>query len=162
MITLADGQEWRLAEPVFRPSLSGLTEPNVDRPLDRIFENSVLNEPINLSDLFEVARNSLKANYNLTEDEIKDLLSVSPGEEAQRLGDAILDAMFVTEFAEKTFTAWVRASLLVNGLGHTEVPARDLLNVMTILVATNRTIPLSRFADACRLSDERVRLEMLL
>jgi hypothetical protein len=162
MVTLADGQAWRLAEPVFRPRLTGLTEPDVDRPLDRIFESSVLNEPMNLCDLLEVARNSLKANYNLSEDELKRLLSVSPGQAAQGLGDEILEAIFVSESAEKSFTSWVRATLLANGLGNTDVPARDLLNVMTILVATNRTIPLSRFADACRLQDERVRLETLL
>ena len=161
-MTLADGQAWRLAEPVFRPCVRGLTDPVVDRPLDRIFESSVLNEPMGLCDLMEVARNSLKANYDLSDDELGSLLSVAPGQEAEDLGEMILGAVFVSESAEKSFTQWVRASLLANGLGQTDIPARDLLNVMTILVATNRTIPLSRFSDACRLQDERARLETLL
>lgn len=162
MVSLADGQSWRLAEPVFRPCVYGLTNPDVDQPLDRIFESSVLNEPMDLCDLLEVARNSLKANYELSEDELEGLLSVSPGPEAERLGNEILKAVLVSEVAEKSFTAWVRASLLANGLGQTDVPARDIVNVLAILVATNRTIPLSRFADACRIQDERARLETLL
>ena len=161
-ITLADGQPWLLAEPVYRPRINGLTSPDIDRPLNRVFESSILNEPLSLCDLWEVARNSLKANYELSDDEIKKLLSVSPGPEAEKFVSEILDAILVTESAEKSFTSWVRASLLANGLGQTDIPARDLLNVLTILVATNRTIPLSRFADACRLQDERARLETLL
>ena len=165
-VTLADGQAWLLAQPSYRPKADGLTTPDVDRPLDRVFECSILNEPFSLCDLWEVARKALKANYELSEDELANLLSVSPGQEAESFGkailEAILEAILASEIAEKSFTNWVRASLLANGLGQTDVPARDLLNVLTILVATNRTIPLSRFADACRLQDERNRLETLL
>ena len=48
--------------------------------------------------------------------------------------------------AEKTYTAWVRASLIANGLSQARVSAGDLVNVLAILVATNRTIPLPKFA----------------
>ena len=161
-VILANGQAWRLAEPVFRPRVNRLTEPDVDLPIDRVFENTVLNEPQDLSDLLEVARKALKVNYTLSEDELNKLLSITPGQEAETLVDEILKAIFVSGSAERSFTSWVRASLLANGLGQTDVPARDLINVLTILVATNRTIPLSRFADACRLQEERARLETLL
>ena len=161
-VIFADGQAWLLAQPSYRPRADGLTTPDVDRPLDRVFECSILNEPLSLDDLWEVARNALKANYELSEDELTKLLDVLPGHQAESLGEAILEAILASEIAEKSFTNWVRASLLANGLGQTDVPARDLLNVLTILVATNRTIPLSRFADACRLQDERNRLETLL
>ena len=161
-VILADGQAWLLAQPSYRPRADGLTTPDVDRPLDRVFECSILNEPLSLCDLWEVARNALNANYELSEDELATLLSVSPGQQAESLGAAVVEAILASEIAEKSFTNWVRASLLANGLGQTDVPARDLLNVLTILVATNRTVPLSRFADACRLQDERNRLETLL
>ena len=59
-------------------------------------------------------------------------------------------------------TRWVRASLLANGLVGVRIHARDLSNVLAVLVATKRSIPLSRFADACRVADERARLEVLI
>ena len=159
---LADGQYWLLAGPTYRPRAEGLTRPMVDRPLDRIFECAVLNEGLSLSDLWEAARGLLKANYELSDDEVAQLLSLSPGPESRALAGHVLDALFGADLAGKTYTAWVRASLTANGLGLSEIPARDLVNVLAILVATNRTIPLSRFADACRLLDERARLETLI
>ena len=50
----------------------------------------------------------------------------------------------------------------MNGIGSQEIPARDILDVMAILVATNRTVPLSKFADACRELDETARLDILI
>lgn len=161
-VRLADGQTWLLASPLYRPRPESLTCPPVDLPLDRIFEGAVLNEGLSLCDLWEAARGLLKANYELADEEIAHLLSVSPGPESRALAAEVLDALFGIDRAEKTYSAWVRASLLANGLGREDVPAPDLLNVLAILVATDRTIPLSQFADACRLVDERARLETLI
>jgi hypothetical protein len=52
--------------------------------------------------------------------------------------------------------------LIANGLSLVEIQARDLANVLAILTATNRTIPLSAFADACQAADARTRLESLI
>lgn len=161
-VRLADGQTWLLVNPTYRARGESLTCPPIDPPLDRIFESAVLDEGLSLCDLWEVARGLLKANYELDDGEIAHLLAVSPGPESRALAAEVLDALFGTDRAEKTYTAWVRASLLANGLGRECVPARDLLNVLAILVATDRTIPLTRFADACRLLDERARLENLI
>lgn len=159
---LADGQLWLLANPTYRPRPGGLTRPPVDPALDRIFECAVLGERLSLCDLWAAARALLLANYALSEDEAARLLSVSEGPESRALAGHVLDALFASDGAGKTYTAWARASLLANGLGRQEVPAGDLVNVLAILVATNRTIPLSKFADACRLLDERARLETLI
>jgi hypothetical protein len=161
-VTLADDQAWLLARPSYRPRQDGLTQPAIDQPLDRIFEAVVLNEALSLGDLWEVARELLRANYELTDEELGRLLSVAPGSEAQRLAASIVDAVAGSDPDGKSYTAWVRASLLANGLASSEILARDLANVLAILVATKRTIPLSRFADACRLLDERARLEVLI
>jgi hypothetical protein len=161
-VTLADGQSWLFARPTYRPDAEALSRPPIDQALDRIFERVVSNQGLSLGDLWEVARELLRANYDLSEHELARLLSVAPGFESRRLAADVLDAVGGTEAGEKTYTAWVRASLLANGLGAADVPARDLANVLAILVATNRTIPLSRFADACRLLDERARLEALI
>lgn len=161
-ITLANGQTWMLANPSFQPSRDRLTAPCIDSPLDRIFESTVFKEGLNLTDLWEVAIELLNENYELTTSEVSELLSVSPGAESQALACAILDALFASDRSERSYTAWVRASLLANGLSEAKVPANDLLNLLTILVATNRTIPLSRFVDACRVFEERSQLETLI
>ena len=161
-VTLADGQPWLLANPTYRPRPEGLTQPLVDQTLDRIFECAVLGDRLSLCDLWAAARRLLEPNYELSGAEMARLLSVSEGPESRALAGHLLDALFTPDAAEKTYTAWVRASLLANGLGREDLPARDLVNVLAILVATNRTIPLSKFADACRLLDERARLETLI
>jgi hypothetical protein len=159
---LADGQTWLLANPVYRAGLGTLTEPAVDGPLDRAFESAVLNEGLSLCDVWLAGRALLRANYELSDGEVARLLTVSPGENSRSLANAVLEALLGSERRERTYTAWVRASLLANGLGMAEIPAADITNVLAILAATNRTIPLSRFADACRVMDERARLETLI
>jgi hypothetical protein len=159
---LADGRPWLLASPVYSARQGSLTEPPVDEAVDRIFESTLLNGNMSVCDVLEVARALLRANYELSDDEVARLLSVSPGDDCRALAGAVLDAIFGPETAAKTFTDWVRASLLANGLTTAEIPARDVVNTLAVLVATNRTVPLSRFADACRRLDERARLEVLL
>jgi hypothetical protein len=161
-VLLADGRLWLLAIPTFRPRLAGLTMPLVDEPLDRIFESAVLGEALDLTDLWQVARELLTANYELTQEELAGLLSTTPGSEIRALATAIIQAIFGPDPGKKSYTHWVRASLLANGLGDTDIPAHDLANVLAVLVATKRTIPLSQFADACRHADERARLESLI
>jgi hypothetical protein len=161
-VRLADGQHWLLASPTFRPRPEGLTQPQIDCSLDRIFDSAVLGDGLDLGDLWGVARELLRANYDLTDDEIAGLLSVAPGPESRTLAAGVVQALFGPDQGEKSYSRWVRASLIAGGLAGEEIPARDLPNVLAILVATNRTIPLSRFADACRLADERARLEALI
>lgn len=161
-IRLADGRPWLLASPTFRPRPEGLTRPQVDQPLDRVFDCAALGEGLDLADVWAAARELLRANYDLTDDELAGLLSVAPGSESRELAAEVVRALFGPDRGEKTYTRWVRASLIAGGLGGAEIPAEDLPNVLAVLVATNRTIPLSRFADACRLADERARLEALV
>ncbi len=161
-VILADGQPWLLANPTYRPGPGSLTRPGVDPILDKIFECTVLGERLPLEDLLMAARELLESNYALSDDEMSGLLSVSEGPESRALAGHVLDALFAPDGAEKTYTAWVRASLIANGLSRAEISARDLIHVLAVLVATNRTIPLSKFADACRLLDERARLETLI
>lgn len=161
-VELADGQTWILASPVYHARPGSLTEPPVDEAVDRIFESTLLNGNVSVCDVLGVARALLKANYDLSDDEVARVLSVSPGGECRTLAGAVQDALFGPDTASKTYTDWVRASLYANGLTEAAIPARDVVNTLAILAATNRTIPLSRFADACRLLDERARLEALV
>ena len=138
--TLADGRCWLLANPEYLPRPEGLTRPNVDPMLDRVFECTVFGERLSPEDLLRTARDLLKANYELSDEEAARLVSVAPGPESRALAGHVLDALFGADGAGKTYTAWVRASLLANGLSYSGIPARDLVNVLAILVATNRTV----------------------
>lgn len=161
-VRLADGRLWLFGHPTYRPTAAGLTSPLVDRPLDRLFESAVLGEGVELTDVWDAARALLLCNYDLSDEEAADLLSVSPGPESAELAEAVVVAVFGGETGEKTFTRWVRASLVANGLGGADLSAGDLTDLLAILVATHRTIPLTQFADACRRVDERANLEALI
>jgi hypothetical protein len=162
LVRLADGQHWLLATPTYRACRDALTDPDVDQPLDKLFEGLVLDEPASISDIARIAWPLLKANYDLGDDEVAALLSVAPGAEGHRLASAAFEAVFGPDQAARSYGDWVRASLLANGLGSVEIPTRDLSNVLAILVATNRTIPLAQFADACREVHEQANLESLI
>jgi hypothetical protein len=158
-IRLADGQVWLLAAPVFRVGHEGLTRPAVDRALDRIFETLTLDGLVSLEDAWAAARALLLRNYRLDDDEAAQLLSVSPGAESQTLVDAVLAALLGSGDVERTYSSWVRASLLANGLAQAEIPSADLPNVLAILLATGRTVPVDQFIDACRAARDDAALE---
>jgi hypothetical protein len=162
LIRLADGQPWLLAEPAFRPRPGGLTIPDVDAALDRFHEQIVLGDDVSLADVQAVARTLLLANYDLSDVEVADLLEVEPGTEAEELARAVLESLFGPESRVRGYGDWVRASLLANGLAASEIPASAINDVLTILMATNRTVPPSQFVDACRAALDRDSLERLV
>ena len=159
---LADGREWLLAEPNFLPTAAGLTSPGVDEAIDRFHERVVLGEDIPLIDVLESARTLLLANYDLDDAEAAELLEVDAGPEAEALAAVVLESLFGPDRKAKGYVEWVRASLLANGLGATSIPASAIHDVLTILMATHRTVPPSQFVDACRASLERDNLERLV
>ena len=61
--------------------------------------------------------------HRYTDAELGRLLSVAPGSEARRLAASIVDAVAGSDPDGKSYTAWVRASLLANGLTRAEIPA---------------------------------------
>ena len=164
--TLADGRPWLLAEPTFRAGPAGgrgpLTTPDVDAALDRFYERIVLGDDLPLADLQAVARVLLLANYDLTDGEVGDLLDVAPGPEAEALAAAVSEALFGPEHRVRNYSDWVRASFLGNGLGSAEVPASAVNDVLTLLLATGRTVPPAQFIDACRAAQDRESRELLI
>jgi len=162
LVRLADGQEWLLAEPNFQPGRFGLTSPDVDPELDLFYEQIVLGQDIPLVDIIAAARILLLANYELTESEIAELLEVEEGAEAEALAGIVLEALFGPDQKVRGYVDWVRASLLANGLGISSIPASALNDVLSILMATNRTVSPSRFVDACRAARDRDSLEQLI
>jgi hypothetical protein len=162
LVRLADGQPWLLAEPAFRPRRGSLTTPDLDEAIDRLHEQIVLGEDLCLADVQAAARTLLLANYDLSDVEVADLLEVEPGVEAEELARAVLEILFGPEGRARGYVDWVRASLLANGLAATEIPASALHDVLTLLMATHRTVPPARFVDACRAALDRDSLERLV
>ncbi len=162
LVQLSDGRPWLLAEPAFRPTSTGLTTPNVDPAIERFHEQIVLGDDVSLADVLDVARSLLVANYDLTDVEVAELLEVEPGTEAEALAKVVLESLFGPDQRVRGYVDWVRASLLANGLGLAEIPASSLNDVLTILIATNRTVPPSQFVDACRAARDRESLERLI
>ncbi len=154
-VRLADGHLWLLAEPTVRPGPGSLTRPDVDLALDRFHEQVVLGDDVALADLFSVGRALLRENYDLSDSELASLLEVEPGPEAEALARTILESLFGPDGRTRGYVDWVRASLLANGLTASEIPASALHDVLSILMATNRTVPPARFVDACRAALDR-------
>lgn len=161
-VRLADGAPWLLAVPRYRPSGGSLTVPDVDAEIDRLFERSALCGEVELVDVWSAARTLLLANYDLTDDEFAELADVAPGDEARELSATVLEALFGPTEAVRSYSDWVRASLLANGIAPASIRPPDLANVLAILVATDRTIPASRYIDASRAAEEQATLETLI
>jgi hypothetical protein len=162
LVRLADGRDWLLAEPTFRPDPTGLTSPDVDAEIDLFYEQIILGEDIPLVDVMVAARTLLLANYDLAEVEVAGLLEVDPGAEAEALASVVLESLFGPDQKVRGYVDWVRASLLANGLALAAIPASAINDVLSILMATNRTVPPSRFVDACRAARDRDSLEQLV
>ena len=161
-VRLADGQLWLLAEARFRPRRDALTRSDLDREIDRFHEQIILGNELLLVDIMGVARRLLLVNYELRDDEAADLLEVDPGEEAEVLARSVLESLFGPDQRARGYVDWVRASLLANGLAPTSIPASALHDVLSILMATNRTLPPAQFIDACRTVRDRDSLERLV
>jgi hypothetical protein len=162
LVRLADGRDWLLAEPTFRPDSVGLTSPNVDAEIDLFYEQIILGQDIPLVDVMAAARTLLLANYDLAETEVAGLLEVEAGAEAEALAGVVLESLFGPDQKVRGYVDWVRASLLANGLAPAAIPASAINDVLSILMATNRTVPPSRFVDACRAARDRDSLEQLV
>ena len=159
---LADGQPWLLAEPTFRPKAGALTTPDIDTLLDRFYERIILGEDLPLDDLLAVARILLLANYDLSDAEANHLLDIDAGAEAEALAQVVSEALFGPEQRVRNYTDWVRASLLCNGLTTAEIPASAVNDVLTLLLASGRTVPPAQFIAACRLAQDRELRERLI
>jgi hypothetical protein len=161
-VRLADGKVWLLASPTYCPSNQSLTKPGIDLPLDRLFDSIASEGKCCLEDIWEIARILLNTNYGIPDAHVCDLLGVSNSAEGSALASAVLEAIFGPEERSRTYTDWVRASLIANGLSASEISTRDLPNVLAILVATNRTVHVGRFTDACRAMNEQRTLDALV
>lgn len=160
-VPLADGSEWLLTIPRYRSTGATLTMPDVDRELAQLFDLSSLCGEVALTDVWSAARTLLFANYDISDAEFADLVDLDADGEEQLVA-RVVEALFGPSESSRTYPDWVRASLLANGIVPATIGPADLANVLSILVATSRTIPASRFIDASRAAEEQASLESLV
>lgn len=160
-VLLADGSQWLLAVPRYRSTGTTLTVPNVDCELAGLFDGSALSGEVALTDVWSAARTLLFANYDLTDNEFSELVCLDSDDETSFVA-SVIEALFGPGNSARTYTDWIRASLLANGIVPATVGPRDLANVLSILVATKRTIPASQFIDASRAAEQQSALECLV
>ena len=161
-VRLADGRAWSLARLRFRSDRERLTWPDVDGPLDRIFDSLTLGDGVMLGDVLEAAVGLLRANYELDDEELSGLLGVAVGAECTALVDAVLEALFGAEGGGRRYSDWVRGSLMASGLGSAEISSAHLPDVLAVLIASGRIVPSSRFVESCRAACTRTSLESLV
>ncbi len=161
-ILLANGEEWLLSNVSISLTSTDLMTPKIDDVLNRIFESMMLEGRVSLSEIWSVAIVLLRINYNLSDAEIYQLLELKLGAECDKFAEDILQIALVFEPGSKGFTDWIRSSLIANRIDPSQLSVRDVPNVLEILVATNRTIPLASFADSCLVAQERQLLESLV
>jgi hypothetical protein len=161
-IRLADGTYWLLATPTYCAHDTGLTRPLVDQLLDRLFDRIALGDGFAIEDICQVAKALLIANYTLSDADLTALLAISSGPDISAFVASVLEALFTSEHTDNTYTDWIRATLIANGLHATTISTHDLPNVLAILVATHRTVLLRHFADTCKAVHERTLLDTLV
>ena len=162
LIPLANGEEWLFSALQISLSADGLTVPKIDLELNSIFDGISTEGRVNLTDIWTVGQVLLSSNYNLSDDEVGELFEFKTGTETQNFADEVLSHILFLDSKSKGLIDWVRASLLANRIDPRLLSLRDLPHVLETLVATNRAIPLSKFADACRQSKERDFLDSLV
>ena len=135
--TLGDGQTWLLA----RLGLSKI----MTQIRDEIYDHSLVRGKVDLSSLSAVLYLALAENYDLTDEEIKGLIT------STKLGglvDEITRAVVPLAEHRRTFTAWARSALFANGIRPSDVPPADLPHVLQQLVATGRAVPHEKYTEA--------------
>jgi hypothetical protein len=144
---MGDGEEWLL----FQDSLS----PELDGYRDRLFDSSTLTKKVGMDDVREVAWFLLKLNYSLTGEEAASLV-VNAGQKG--LAEAVMDALLWPDGEHKTYTTWVRSSLLTNGLVPESIPPEILPSVLLQLVQTGRAVPADEFISSAVAAGKRRKL----
>ncbi|MDX2038870.1 MAG: hypothetical protein SFX72_19650 [Isosphaeraceae bacterium] len=159
---LADGSEWILRHPSYRPTGSSLTDPDIDGPLDRLYDSIVIEQQASLIDVWEIARRLIEPNYDLEAPEIEQLLEVAEGPECQSFVESILGVLFGRRDRERSYTEWIRASMMSNGIDVIQTSGDRLSEVMGVLVSTGRTIPAGKFIEAHAVASDLAALESLV
>jgi hypothetical protein len=133
------GTTWLLADYV----------PLLGAVWNRLFDQAVIDGRYEPDDVHKAAMHLLIENYRLSASECAVLLLAAPlgsaDEEHPGLVAAVERAMFGEDQEQyrscRTYSQWMRLSLLANGLDPEKVPARDRRPLVLYLVAAGKAAP---------------------
>lgn len=149
-VTLADGNRWELARAGLGREWNHLAQYR-----DHIFDEAVLTDMIRTNYIRAAAVFLLRVNYDIDEDYALALVCNTP---AADMGDAVAEALVGVQGERKTCTAWMRATLICNGIAPEGVHPDDLPHVLEMLVLTGRAIHAREYTDAGVAAEKRASL----
>ncbi|MDQ3168428.1 MAG: hypothetical protein M3P94_07245 [Chloroflexota bacterium] len=133
---MIDGHEWHLFP-------AGLA-PIVAAERDRLYDDWVVKQSVQMEDIRLVAYYALHTNYYLSEADVARLVWVANPDE---LVAATMESLFPTAY-RRTWSAWARSALLANGLKPESIAGEDLPHVLAQLVQTGRAVACEVYTEA--------------
>jgi hypothetical protein len=147
-----EGETWLLAH--------GGAAGMLDAHRDRLDDKARLRGEVDMTDVLDVARVLLMSNYELTDFEVVALLIAA---DREKLAAAVMAALFSGKVGHRTYSRWMNASLYAAGLDPARIPPELIPDVLEMLVATRRAVPIDKFTDAAiaapKLAEARARAE---
>lgn len=141
------GAPWKLPEAYLMAAL--------DRPRDRLYDNSTWDGKVDYADVMESAFVLLSAAYSLTAEETVALLRSADEDE---LTNAVLVVLFGLAEPHRTYTDWMRTALVSNGIDPATIPAALVPGVLRHLVVTGRAEPADTYVTVLVAAGRRARL----
>jgi hypothetical protein len=126
---------------------------------DAVYDQNALAGRYDHGDLRACAVRLLLTNYDLAPDDAVELVWSC---DLAELVPPVELALFGPEPAYRSWSSWVRTSLLANGLSLRTVPAADLRGVLDQLVATGRAVPAEKWISAAEYRAYRTNLDDLV
>lgn len=136
-VVLSDGRPWLLHPGGLLNALDDLR--------DKIDDSSRMSGKVDMAHVREAAYRLLAANYELS---VEEAVALIRGADPDALVGSVGEAIFGPSEQRRTFTTWAGASLIANGIDPDSVPTPLLAQVLDILTATGRTIPLDKYIDS--------------
>lgn len=166
-VTLGDGQAWCFPKPILAVSRKGS---DLDDLLDRAGERLDFTVG-HMRSMVGLASELLCRNYDLSDDECGDLLSFDMNDPAnvarwRTINLVILGATPDGDSIPRTFSRWVKVTLLANGI-NADMEVGDAIDVAYYLLALNtefsrRAVPPSHYCDASARASAEAELDELI
>jgi len=150
------------AVPTYRADRESLTDPPVDEYLCKIHDSLILSQSVDLVDVFAASRILLEANYDVSLEELEELLIVDEGPEAREFADQVITVLFGDRDQSRSYIDWLRVNLLAGGFVGTEIGGSVLPRLLSLLATQNRLMPANVFIDSCIQAEEATVVDHLL
>jgi len=134
---MGDGQDWMIAR-------CGLVS-TLDDVREALFKEHMRGRgSYSLGNLMVVVFFGLRVNYDLAREEINALMQVTDFSE---IVDKVIEAILPTEAKDRSFTDWMKASLILNGIQPDSVHRDQLPHVIDMLQRLGKTVPYRDYTD---------------